>query len=279
MTGVVPFLKAPGPSSQQAVTAVRRLARSRRAGHAGTLDPEAAGLLLVCLGGATRLAEYLMERPKSYRALVRFGVSTDTLDAAGLTLRVSQAKVTPAAVEAALPDFIGDIRQTPPAFSAVKQGGRNAYELARAGQAVALDPRPVHVAAIRLVGWEEPGGAWLNIDCGSGFYVRALARDLGEAVGCPAYLAALVRTGCGGFAVQDAWTLEELQADGVESAVVPPAAALAFLPAVQLAPGEVVAVRHGMQIAGLPVRRSRLLDGTGELVAVAASGRLEKVWS
>lgn len=279
MTGVVPFLKAPGPSSQQAVTAVRRLAGIRRAGHAGTLDPEAAGLLLICLGSATRLAEYLMERPKSYRALVRFGVSTDTLDAAGDAIEVTTPDVTAAMVGAALPRFVGDILQTPPVFSALKRGGRNAYELARAGQAVALDPRPVHVDTVRLVGWEEPAGAWLDIECGSGFYVRSLARDLGEAVGCPAYLAVLVRTGCGGFDLHDAWTLEELQADGVESAVVPPAEALAFLPAVELAPGDVVAVRHGIQIAGLPVRRSRLLDGIGELVGVAASGRLEKVWS
>jgi tRNA pseudouridine55 synthase len=277
--GVVPFLKAPGPSSQQAVTAVRRLARIKRAGHAGTLDPEAAGVLLVCLGGATRLAEYLMERPKSYRALVRFGVATDTLDAAGVAITVTTPDVTAAMVEAALPRFVGEILQTPPAFSALKRGGRTAYELARAGEVVDLAPRRVHVEAIRLVGWEEPAGAWLDVECGSGFYVRSLARDLGEAVGCPAHLAALVRTGCGGFGLRDAATLEELQADGVESAVVPPAEALAFLPAVDVDAATVAAIRHGIQGTGLPDARTRLLDPAGNLVAVAACGRLEKVWS
>jgi tRNA pseudouridine55 synthase len=279
VTGVVPLCKAPGPSSQQAVTAVRRLARVKRAGHAGTLDPEAAGVLLVCLDGATRLAEYLTARPKSYRALVRFGVATDTHDAAGDAVAVAARGVTPAMVAAVLPRFVGDIAQKPPAYSALKRGGRTAYELARAGEPVDLQPRTVHVEAIRLVGWEAPAGAWLDIACGSGFYVRSLARDLGEAVGCPAHLAVLVRTACGGFALRQAATLEELQAEGVESALVAPAAALAFLPAVQLDDGDVAAVRHGIQIAGLPLRRSRLLDGAGALVGVAACGRLEKVWA
>ncbi len=251
----------------------------KRAGHAGTLDPEAAGVLLVCLGSATRLAEYLMERPKAYRALVRFGVSTDTLDGAGRATCVTTPHVTSGRVEAALPRFLGDILQTPPVYSAVKLGGRNAYELARAGQAVELKARTVHVDALRLVGWEEPAGAWLDIECGSGFYVRALARDLGEAVGCPAHLAALVRTACGGVRLADTATLEELQAEGVESALVAPAEALSFLPAVQLDSGEVAAVHHGIQTARLPVPRTRLLDDAGNLVAVAASGRLEKVWS
>jgi tRNA pseudouridine55 synthase len=279
VTGVVPLLKVPGPSSQQAVAAVRRLARVKRAGHAGTLDPEAAGVLLVCLGPATRLAGYLMAQPKSYRALVRFGVATDTLDAAGRVLAVREPTVRPGDVEGALPRFVGEIRQVPPAYSALKRGGRAAYRLARAGEAVDLEPRTVHVGSIRLVRWQEPAGAWLDVECGSGFYVRALARDLGEAVGCPAHLAVLIRTGCGGMRLEDARTLEELASDGVESALVPPAEALGFLPAVVLAADAAEAVRHGVQVAGLPLQRSRLLDGDGRLVGVAAGGRLEKVWS
>jgi tRNA pseudouridine55 synthase len=278
VTGVVPLCKAPGPSSQQAVTAIRRMARVRRAGHAGTLDPEAAGVLLVCLGPATRLAEYLMEQPKSYRALVRFGVATDTLDAAGDVVSVSEPHVQAEDVEAALPRFLGEIQQVPPAFSALKRGGRTAYEAARAGEALALEPRAVRVDSLRLVGWEDPAAVWLDIDCGSGFYVRALARDLGDAVSCPAHLAALIRTRCGGVRLAQAATLEELQADGVESALVGPAEALSFLPAVHLDPDEAAAVRHGIQIAGLPSARSRLLDPAGNLVGVATGARLEKVW-
>jgi len=280
VTGVVPLLKAPGPSSQQAVTSLRKLARVKRAGHAGTLDPEAAGILLVCLGPATRLAEYLMEQPKSYRALVRFGMATDTLDAAGQVVAVSEPPcVRPENVQAALPRFVGEIQQVPPAYSALKRGGRTAYEAARSGEAMVLEPRTVRVDGLRLVGWEEPASAWLEIDSGSGFYVRSLARDLGDAVGCPAHLAALIRTRCGGFALRDAATLEELAAGGVESALVVPAEALGFLPAAVLDADAVLAIQHGIQIAGLPERRTRLLDGAGNLVGVAAAGRLEKVWS
>jgi tRNA pseudouridine55 synthase len=280
LAGVVNLLKPPGPTSQQVVTLVRRLAGGVRAGHAGTLDPDAAGVLPVCLGRATRIAAYLTVRPKSYRALVCFGVATDTDDASGRPLRRGDpGQVTPERVVAALAAFRGDIRQVPPAYAAIKRGGRALYELARAGQEVPRQARPVHVADLRLVAWEAgpPPGAWLDVDCGTGFYVRALARDLGEALGCPAHLAALVRTRCGDLDLARAWTPEELRQAGIRAALLPMAAALAFLPAVQLDAAEAAAVRHGRAPAGLPQGRVRLLDPAGALLAVASAGRIEKV--
>lgn len=275
MTGAVNLCKPPGLTSQQAVARVRRLAGVKRAGHAGTLDPEAAGVLPVCVGSATRIAEYLMSRPKTYRALIQFGLGTDTDDAEGQVVATGPVPA-PGAVEAALPQFVGDIQQVPPVYSALKRQGRPAYALARAGKPVEMAPRRVHVASLRVVGWEQ-SAVWLDVVCGSGFYVRALARDLGSAVGTAAHLGVLIRTSCGGFGLDQSLGLEELQANGVEGALVAMADALGFLPRRVLGASEAERVRAGWQPPGLSPDRVALVDPLGALVAVASDGRLEKV--
>jgi len=276
MKGVIPLLKPPGWTSQQAVSFVKRLVRSR-AGHAGTLDPDAAGVLPVCVGGATRLAQYLMEAPKGYRFTAVFGIATDTQDASG---RVTQSRpaghLGPGEVEAALDVFRGEVSQVPPMFSAVKRGGRPLYELARRGAVVERQARTVTVYSFRLLDWqagERPRGLF-DLRCSRGTYVRTLIDDLGAALGTGAHLAALLRREAGGFSVADACLPAELREDP-DRWLVPPAAALAFLPQVELTAREADGVRRG----GVPAPRPsaaagavRLVDPRGQLVAVARVG-------
>ena len=198
--GIVLIDKPAGPSSAKAIAPLKRMGR---VGHAGTLDPFASGLLIVLVGDATRLQAIAMGLPKTYLATVRFGVETDTLDPLGQVVKSCDPGPRPAGLEAAAQSFLGEIEQMPPAFSALKVGGRRAYKLARAGEPVDLAPRrvQVHSVAVREVRWPD---AVLEIRSGSGFYVRSFARDLGRAVGLPAHVAALRRTHIGPFAAADA---------------------------------------------------------------------------
>jgi tRNA pseudouridine55 synthase len=198
--GVVVLDKPAGLSSAQALAPLKRAAgRKTKVGHAGTLDPFATGVLLALVGDATRLSDLAMKLPKTYRATVRFGIATDTLDPEGAELaRADPGPERPAALPDVLRRFVGEIEQLPPDFSALKVGGRRAYRLARAGKQPELRPRPVVIHSLRLA-----GGAWpeakLEVVCGAGTYVRALARDLGAALELPAHLAALRRTAVGPY--------------------------------------------------------------------------------
>lgn len=216
--GFLNVLKAPGETSHAVVGWIRRLVGSQRVGHTGTLDPAAVGVLPIAVGVATRLAMAPGWDPKVYWGDVRFGVATTTDDAEGAV--VAEADPTGldlGSIEAVLDGFLGEVYQRPPAYSAVHVEGSRAYDLARSGVAPAPAPRKVRIDAISVVGWESPVLS-LVIQCGSGTYIRALARDLGEEVGCPAHLAALVRLRVGPFTIGDALRYEELEMIASEGA-------------------------------------------------------------
>lgn len=261
--GVLNVLKPPGMTSHDVVDEVRRLFGLRRVGHAGTLDPGAAGVLPVCLGRATRISEYLLGSDKEYRALLALGASTDTHDAQGTLLAEHDAStVTREALEEVLDQFRGTIRQVPPMVSAARHLGQRLYELAREGVDVDRPSRAVTVYRLELVGW-WPGRrarAVLDLACSKGTYVRTLCHDIGAALGVGGYLHFLVRTRHGPFSQEGAVTLEELTASVREGEptrhLLPPARALDFLPALELRPEEAERVRNGMP--PLPRRLARL---------------------
>jgi tRNA pseudouridine55 synthase len=198
-------------TSHDVVAYIRRLTGQRKAGHAGTLDPMATGVLLLCLGKATRVSEYLMAGRKQYRALVRLGVTTDTYDADG-TITHSR-EVPPLSrnqIAQTLVGFQGPIQQVPPSFSAIKHKGQRMYEVARRGITVQISPRIVEIDAIELVSWESPD-LTLEVLCSPGTYIRSLAHDLGQVLGVGGHLAALTRLASGNWRIEDAVTLDELQ--------------------------------------------------------------------
>lgn len=198
-------------TSFRVVSAVRRLSGERRVGHAGTLDPDATGVLPVCLGKGTRVIEFLMNTVKTYRAAIELGVTTDTYDASGnVTARADATGITRDAVETALGGFRGMIQQTPPMYSALKHRGKPLYELARAGISIERKSRPVTIHRLELAGWEPPVMT-LEVECSKGTYIRSLAYDLGQALGSGAHLAALERTQCGIFGINDAVGLEKVE--------------------------------------------------------------------
>lgn len=212
--GLLNVHKPSGPTSHDVVNVVRRGAGERRVGHAGTLDPLAEGVLVLALGKATRLLEYLAGSSKRYRAVVRLGLTTDTYDLGG---QVTVERQLPAALTAGAlaellaRDFVGDLLQQPPVYSALKVGGKPAYARARAGEQVALEPRPVAIHALELLDFSPPD-LTLDVHCGPGTYVRSLAHDVGQALGCGATLAALTRLASGDFALDDAVPLDVFRA-------------------------------------------------------------------
>jgi len=210
LNGLLNVNKPAGCTSFSIVASVRRLSGERRVGHAGTLDPAASGVLPVCLGQATRVAEYLLECPKEYVAGIELGTSTDTYDGEGrITGRSPLPDISPAMIKGVLQSFEGAIDQVPPAFSAVKVSGRKSYALARAGQEVILQPRRVQIYQIQVVRFDPPY-LKLKISCSKGTYMRSLANDLGEHIGCRAYLKDLERTSYGPFKIVDAISVDEL---------------------------------------------------------------------
>lgn len=203
--------KPAGKTSFRVVSLIKKLSGEKRVGHAGTLDPAATGVLPVCLGQGTRIIEFLMDTDKAYRAEIELGVTTDTYDAEGSVTRRSDASgVTRAQVEEALGAFRGLIQQAPPAYSALKYQGKPLYELARAGVAVETKSRPVTIYKLELTGWNPPFFT-LEIVCSKGTYIRSLAHDLGQALGCGAHMKSLVRLRCGQFDIKDAVPLPQLE--------------------------------------------------------------------
>ena len=198
-----------GLTSTQAVSKLKRLYNAKKAGHAGTLDPLASGILPVAFGEATKTVPYVQDGEKAYRFTVKWGVETDSDDAEGKVTQTSDLRPDPAQVEAYLPNFVGEIMQRPPAFSAIKINGERAYDLARDGELVDIAPRPVTIHALRLVSCDAEQ-AVLEAECGKGTYVRAIARDLGRALGCLGHVIALRRTRVGPFFEEDSITLAEL---------------------------------------------------------------------
>lgn len=213
MDGLLNIWKPPGPTSFEVVRRLRQaLPQRERVGHGGTLDPLAEGVLPILIGQATRLSEFLEGCAKAYRACILLGLRTDTFDIQGQVLdRVDPSRVTEEAVRVALPAFTGPILQRPPAFSALKRGGQPLYRLARRGEKVETVPRPVVVHKIVLLAWEPPR-LFLEVVCGRGTYVRSLAADLGDQLGCGAALEALTRLQVGPFRGEEALGLEQAEA-------------------------------------------------------------------
>ncbi len=211
MDGILNINKPAGMTSYAVVARVKRLSGERRVGHAGTLDPDATGVLPVCLGKATRIVEYIMGSPKTYLAGIELGTVTDTYDASGAVVRRADSScVSQQLVETVLDSFRGTIRQTPPMHSAVKHGGRPLYYFARSGLDVKRKSRPVTIHRLELIEWQPPYFT-LEVTCGKGTYVRSLAHDLGQTLGCGAHLKDLVRIRYGCFDIAEAVSLAELE--------------------------------------------------------------------
>lgn len=285
MHGVLVVAKPAGPTSHDVVALLRRLAATRRIGHGGTLDPFASGVLPLFLGGATRVVEYHLGDDKSYRATICFGAASTTDDLDGELTPVEGAGLERAAVESALEAMLGEQLQRPPAYSAIQVGGRRAYAMARAGEAVELAPRRVTIHAASLVEWDATDAsrpiAVVDVRCSAGTYVRALARDLGERLGSAAYLCALVRTASGPFTLDAAHSLDEIRAaaadgpEGVRRLLLPVDAGLDAIPAIQLTDTEIADAAQGRfvrPVAGVLAASEgvavRLLNRHGAIVGL-----------
>lgn len=274
LDGVLLLDKPSGITSNTALMRVKRIYRAEKAGHTGTLDPLASGLLPVCFGEATKFARFLLEAAKRYRASVRFGITTTTLDAEGEVVETRDVTIDRAQVEAVLPRFTGRIRQVPPAFSALKHQGRSHYEYARAGIDVPRVSRDVDIESLTLLDWSRPYAS-LDIVCSKGTYVRTLAADLGEALGCGAHLAALRRLAAGGFDVADAVTFERLDAlgsdDTRDALLLPVDTLVGSLPRIVVDDAGAAWLRHGRALPGRdadPEGLARVYDGSGRLLGV-----------
>ena len=273
ISGVLVVDKPIGLTSHDVVQIIRKGTNIRRAGHTGTLDPRASGVLVILIGPAVRLSEYVSASDKRYQAVVRLGQSTDTYDADGRVVSTSPVNITEEEFENALKQFIGEIEQVPPPYSAVKVKGKKAYEMAREGEEVELLPRKIQVYNLDLLEWAPPD-AGIDVYCSSGTYVRSLAHDLGEALGCGAHLVGLRRTKSGRFTLRDAVPLRKLR-ESFENGtwyqhLIPAAEALSDWPAIELTQTQVDDVRHGHRIPGDKElgKLARGISEQGELVAL-----------
>jgi len=253
VSGVLVIDKPIGLTSHDVVQIIRRGTGIRRAGHTGTLDPRASGVLVVLIGPAVRLSEYVSASDKRYQATIRLGSSTDTYDAEGVVTQstVSVDEITEEHFNEVLQEFIGEIEQVPPPYSAVKVKGKKAYEMAREGEEVDLSPRKIHVYSLEVLEWALPEVV-VDVYCSSGTYVRSLANDLGNRLGCGAHLVGLRRTKSGRFTLRDAVPLRRLQeafdAGDWYRHLIPAAEALADWPMVELNADEVELIRHGHRV-------------------------------
>ncbi|MGC9393306.1 MAG: tRNA pseudouridine(55) synthase TruB [Anaerolineae bacterium] len=274
MNGFLIVDKPAGMTSHDVVNAVRRMAGTRRVGHTGTLDPLATGVLVLALGAATRLVQFIAGSDKTYRATLRLGQTTTTYDADGEVVERRPVMVSQAEIKAALARFHGDSAQIPPMYSAVKVKGQKLYKLARQGKEIERAPRPITIHRLDVVEWALPD-LTIEVACSAGTYVRSLAHDVGQMLGCGAHLIALTRTAAGEFRLADAYTLEALralaQAGRLAEALLPLKTALTALPVVKLTPEQVQAVRFGQTITLDNPPAAELVQAraaAGQLVAV-----------
>lgn len=250
MEGLINVLKPPGMTSSDVVVWMRRLLKTKKIGHTGTLDPGVSGVLPLCVGQGTRLAEYITEQGKAYRAEVTFGVTTESQDSFGKVIQASSPKINRNELEEILPNFIGQVAQVPPMFSAVHKDGKRLYEYARQGIAVERKPREVTIKNLKLEKWyaEDYPRAILDIECSKGTYIRTLCHDLGQALGCGAHMSYLLRIRSGPFQIQESWTLEEIEKASGNAAYpfLLPLTAGIDLPRVYLSTDRANAFRHGL---------------------------------
>lgn len=272
LSGILNLAKPPGMTSRRALDVVGRLIRPNRAGHAGTLDPLATGVLVVCIGQATRLIEYVQQMPKTYEATFLLGRTSDTEDVEGTVVELVDPPVpTREQIDRAAVALVGEIMQRPPAFSALKVQGRRAYDLARAGEQVDLAPRPISVYGIDVLGYDYPT-LQVRIHCGSGTYVRSLGRDLAESLGNGAVMSALSRTAIGPFKLADACDPDSLKCEeDVTARMFPPVKAVAGKPAITIDETELRTLRFGQAIVrsdAPPDDEIVALDTIGKLVSL-----------
>lgn len=285
IAGVLVLDKPKGLTSHDVVAEVRRLTGERRVGHAGTLDPLATGVLVVCLGPATRLAEYLAEGRKTYRATIHLGITTETWDAEGRVVEERPcAHLTREAVEQALEGFRGAIWQVPPMYAALKRDGQPLYRLARQGVEVERAPRQVHIDDLRLLAWQPPR-ITIELTCSKGTYVRSLAHELGQRLGVGGHLAELVRLAVGPFRQEDAISLERFRALCVagewRAVVLSPEAALGHLPRLTLEADAARRLIWGQALALPPGREDgphAAYDGSGRLLGIVRYRPSQGVW-
>lgn len=280
--GWVVLDKPIGMTSTQAVGAVRRLFEAQKAGHAGTLDPLATGILPIALGEATKTVPFAVDGEKAYRFTVRFGAETDTDDAEGQVVRTSDVLPTLEDIENVLADFTGEISQVPPSFSAIKVDGNRAYDLARNGETVELEPRWIVVEDLRLVDMPDASTAVLEAECGKGTYVRALARDIGRTLGSAAHVIALRRTRVGqfdeGMSVQLSALQDAAEAGEIGQLLQPVEAALGDIPGLSVGPNDAASLSRGQAVL-VRGRDAPILNGAayahfkGRILAL---GELEK---
>jgi tRNA pseudouridine55 synthase len=272
MEGILNIDKPQWLSSHDVVARVRRICGTRRVGHAGTLDPLATGVLLVCVGRATRLSEYLMGQQKVYTATVRLGQTTNTYDAEGEVIEERPfSHITPAAIEEALNLYRGPIEQVPPIYSAIKVNGQPMYKLARAGKDVERKPRPITIYELELVDWSPPN-LQLRVVCSTGTYIRSLAFDIGESLGCGGHITVLRRTAVGEFKSSDAISLEELASQVSQDVFFATDQAVINLPRIDANEAETQALLMGQFIPCVTddpeASLARVYDPTGEFFGI-----------
>lgn len=287
--GILNMHKPQGVTSMDVVRLVKRLTRVKRVGHAGTLDPIATGVLPICLGQATRLMEHMIDGRKIYRGELTLGTATDSYDADGeVTATADPSGVTKAQVEALLPLFTGNVEQMPPMFSALKHEGQRLYDLARAGVEVERPPRDVVVHQLTLISWDPPK-LTIEAECGRGFYIRTLAHDIGQALGCGAHLSALARIKAGTFTLDEAIEPSELEAKADDEAwrdlLLPPDAAVTDLDTLTVDPSAERHLRNGQAISlrsmatyAEHAEQRRVYSQDGRFLAVARFNRAQNHW-
>jgi tRNA pseudouridine55 synthase len=285
MHGIFNINKPTGITSHDVVAIIRKSLKQKRVGHTGTLDPLASGVLPICVGQATRVAEYLSQSGKAYQAEIQFGTSTDTYDAEGtITATASTSELTLSMIEEALDQFRGPQSQNPPPYSAIKIEGRPAYTRARAGETITLEPRPIVIYTLEILAWIPPR-LTLAIECSKGTYIRSLANDLGRQIGCYAYLATLVRTRSGPFTLVDSITLDQfthaVETNTIQRYAFSIEKAIEQYPAIKLEAEIAERVKHGGTFNSVLANNSglaRVYDTNGVFIAIAEWNEEQQAW-
>ncbi len=260
MQGLILLNKPKGITSFSAVNKTKWLAREKRVGHTGTLDPLATGVLPVFIGRATALAGIVLDADKSYIAEVKLGVSTDTCDITGTVLAEKSVNVTKEELEAVLEGFRGKIMQVPPIYSALKKDGVRLYELARQGKTVDIEAREITINRLELLNFD--GDTFkIAVDCSKGTYIRSLCRDIGEALGCGATMTGLTRTATGGFDISQTVSLDDLTRENVENYILPEETALKYLPEVSVTEKQAIRFSNGGQLSYERLKNADFEDG------------------
>lgn len=268
MFGILNINKPPGWTSRDAVNRIQKHVRPAKVGHAGTLDPLATGVLVICVGPATRLIEYIQQMPKEYRGTFLLGRSSASDDIETEITELAAASIpTRPEIEAALRQFLGRIDQIPPAYSAVKIAGQRAYALARKGADFTITPRPVEIHAIEITNYEYPQ-LKLTIRCGSGTYIRSLGRDLAASLGTAAVMSELTRTRIGAFRVDDALSVNDLTLDQIQEHLQSPARAVSHLPRFELSGEQLQELRYGRPLSSDLQTECAAFDEQGNLIAL-----------